>query len=151
MSLQKDIKDQIKTAMLAKDAVRLEVLRGMVSAFTNELVAKGRKPQDELSDDEVIAVITRMAKQRKDSIEQFTAGGRTDLVAEEQAQLAIVETFLPTLMSREEIETFVRAKQIELGMTDKSKMGMFVGTIMKDLKGKADGALVKQVVESLFT
>lgn len=150
MSLQKDIKDQIKTAMLAKDSIKLEVLRGMSSAFTNELVAKGRKPQEELSDDEVIAVITRMAKQRKDSIEQFTAGGRTDLVAEEQAQLAIVETFLPTLMSREEIEAVVRAKQSELGMTDKSKMGMFVGTVMKDLKGKADGALVKQVVESLF-
>lgn len=150
MSLQQSIKDQIKTAMLAKDTIKLEVLRGMASAFTNELVAKGRKPQEELSDDEVIAVITRMAKQRKDSIEQFTAGGRTDLVAEEQAQLAIVETFLPTLMSREEIEAIVRAKQIELGMTDKSKMGMFVGTVMKDLKGKADGALVKQVVESLF-
>ena len=150
MSLQQSIKDQIKTAMLAKDTIKLEVLRGMSSAFTNELVAKGRKPQEELSDDEVIAVITRMAKQRKDSIEQFTAGGRTDLVAEEQAQLAIVETFLPTLMSREEIEAIVRAKQIELGMTDKSKMGMFVGTVMKDLKGKADGALVKQVVESLF-
>ena len=150
MSLQKDIKDQIKGAMLAKDTVRLEVLRGMTSAFTNELVAKGRKPQDELSDEEVIVVITRLAKQRRDSIEQFQKGGRADLVAEETAQLAIVETFLPTLMSREEIETFVRAKQAELSMTDKSKLGMFVGAVMKDLKGKADGGLVKQVVESLF-
>lgn len=150
MSLQQSIKDQIKQAMLAKDATRLEVLRGMSSAFTNELVAKGRKPQEELSDDEVIAVITRLAKQRRDSIEQFKSGGREDLVAEESAQLAIIETFLPTLMSREEVETFVRAKQTELGMTDKSKLGMFVGTVMKELKGKADGALVKQVVESLF-
>ena len=136
--------------MLAKDAVRLEVLRGMVASFTNELVAKGKKPQEMLSDEEAMAVIMRMSKQRKDSIEQFGKGGREDLVAEEQAQLAIIETFLPAMMSKADVEKVARAKQTELGITDPTKKGMLMAGVMKDLKGKADGMLVKEVVDSLF-
>ncbi|MEI8130209.1 MAG: GatB/YqeY domain-containing protein [bacterium] len=148
--LHEEIKGKIKEAMLAKDAVRLEVLRGMVAAFTNELVAKGKKPQEMLSDEEAMAVIMRMSKQRKDSIEQFTKGGREDLVAEEQAQLAIIETFLPAMMSKADVETVARVKQAELGITDPTKKGMLMAGVMKDLKGKADGMLVKEVVDSLF-
>ncbi|MBP7805152.1 MAG: GatB/YqeY domain-containing protein [Candidatus Pacebacteria bacterium] len=148
--IQEDIKAKIKEAMLAKDQVRLEVYRGMSAAFTNELVAKGRKPQEMLNDEEALAVITRMSKQRKDSIDQYTKGGRQDLVDEEKAQLAIIETFLPQLMSREEIETVAKAKQTELGITDPSKKGMLMAGVMKDLKGKADGVLVKEVVDTLF-
>ena len=74
--LHEQIKNGIKEAMMAKDQVRLETLRGMSAAFTNELVAKGRKPNEILGDEEVLAVITRLSKQRKDSIEQFTKGGR---------------------------------------------------------------------------
>ncbi|MES2416174.1 MAG: GatB/YqeY domain-containing protein [Patescibacteria group bacterium] len=148
--LQENIKSSIKDAMMAKDSVRLETLRAMSSAFTNELVSKGKKPQDVLSDEEVIAVITRLAKQRKDSIEQFKKGGREDLVAEESAQLAILETYLPTLMSRAEVEVVVKTKIAETGEIDKTKKGMFMANVMKDLKGKADGALVKEVVDMLF-
>ena len=148
--IHEEIKGKIKEAMLARDAVRLEVMRGMSAAFTNELVAKGRKPQEMLSDDEALAVITRLSKQRKDSIEQYTKGGREDLVAEEAAQLAVIETFLPELMGREEIEKIARAKQTELGITDPTKKGMLMAGVMKDLKGKADGVLVKEVVDSLF-
>lgn len=148
--LHEDIKAKIKEAMLARDGVRLEVLRGMVSAFTNELVSKGRKPQEMLTDEEALAVITRLSKQRKDSIEQYTKGGREDLVAEEKAQLAIIETFLPELMSREEVEKVVKAKQSELGIVDPTKKGMLMSAVMKDLKGKADGVVVKTVVDSLF-
>lgn len=136
--------------MLAKDSVRLEVYRGMSAAFTNELVAKGRKPQESLTDEEALVVITRMSKQRKDSIEQYTAGGRADLADEEKAQLAIIETFLPELMGREEIEKVARAKQAELGIIDATKKGMLMAAVMKDLKGKADGVLVKEVVDGLF-
>ena len=135
---------------MARDTVRLEVYRGMSAAFTNQLVATGRKPQEVLSDEEAMAVITRMSKQRKDSIEQYTAGGRPELAAEEQAQLAVIETFLPELMSREEVEKITRAKQAELGITDPTKKGMLMAGVMKDLKGKADGAVVKEVVDSLF-
>lgn len=150
MTLHETIRGNIKTAMMAKDAVRLEVMRGLVTAFTNELVTKGKMPTDILTDEEALAVITRIAKQRKDSISQFESAGRTDLVEEDTAQLKILEEFLPTLMSEEEIETFVKAKMSEMGEVDKSKMGMFLGALMKDLKGKADGAIVKTVVEKLL-
>ncbi len=149
--LHEEIKGKIKEAMLARDAVRLEVLRGMSAAFTNELVAKGRKPQEMLSDEEALAVITRLAKQRKDSIEQYTKGGREDLVAEEKSQLAVIETFLPELMSADEVEKIARAKQAELGITNPTKKGMLMSALMKDLKGKADGMVVKTVVDGLFT
>lgn len=148
--LHEEIKGKIKEAMLAKDAVRLEVYRGMVAAFTNELVAKGKKPQEWLTDEEALAVITRMSKQRKDSIEQYTKGGRQDLVAEEQAQLTVIETFLPVMMSKDEIKTIAVAKQAELGISDATKKGMLMSGLMKDLKGKADGTDVKEVVDSLF-
>lgn len=150
MSLQATIKEEIKKAMLAKDTVRLNVMRGISAAFTNELVAKGRKPQEELSDEDGIAVIKRMVKQRKDSIEQFTNGGREDLAADEKAELAILETFLPATMSQDAIRPIAEAKKAEMGVTDKSGMGKLIGTISKELKGQAEGADIKAVVESLF-
>lgn len=148
--LHEQIKNGIKEAMMAKDKVRLEVMRGLTTAFMNELVSKGKTPQDILSDEEALAVITRTAKQRRDSIEQFKSGGRMDLVEEETAQLKILEEFLPTLMSKDEIEVFAKEKKSELGIEDPTKKGILMATLMKDLKGKADGTLVKEVVDSLF-
>lgn len=148
--IHEQIKNKIKEAMMAKDSVMLETMRGISAAFTNDLVAKGRKPNEMLTDEEALAVITRMSKQRKDSIEQFKNGGRDDLVKEEEAQLAILETYLPKMMERSEVEAVVKAKKDELGITDGTKMGMLIAAAMKDLKGKADGAMVKEVVDSLF-
>jgi uncharacterized protein YqeY len=148
--LHEQIKSGIKEAMMAKDSVKLETYRGMVSAFTNELVAKGKTPQEMLSDEEALAVITRLAKQRKDSIEQFKKGNREDLVKEEEAQLKILETFLPKLMDKSEVEAIAKAKKNELGITDATKKGMLMSALMKDLKGKADGAVVKEAVDALF-
>jgi uncharacterized protein YqeY len=148
--LHEQIKNNIKEAMKARDLVTLEVMRGLATAFTNELVASGRTPQDLLTDGEALAVITRLAKQRKDSIEQFTKGGRMDLVAEESAQLAVLEKYLPKLMDKSEVEKIARAKKDELGITDTTKKGMLMSALMKDLKGKADGMVVKEVVDSLF-
>ena len=136
--------------MLARDLVLLETLRSKLAGFTNELVAKSRKPNEVLTDAEAIAVITRLARQRKDSIEQYKKGNRQDLVKEEEAQLAILETYLPKLMERNEIEKIARSKKEELGITDGTKKGMLMQTLIKDLKGKADGAVVKEVVDSLF-
>ena len=150
MSLQQQIKDGIKDAMKNKDEVRLSVLRLLTANFTNELVSKGKKPTDELSDEEVLNVITRASKQRKDSIEQFEKGGRPELAESEKAELAVIETFLPTLMSEEEIKNIVTAKKNEMNITDKNQLGMFIGAVMKDLKGKADGALVKKVVDEVL-
>lgn len=150
MSLHQDIKGGVKQAMLAKDQVRLAVLRGLSAAFTNELVNQKRPPQEELSDEDALAVIKRSVKQRKDSIDQFVKGGREDLAEGEKAELAVLETFLPAQMSREEIQKIAEAKKAEMGATDKTKLGQLMGAVMKETKGNADGNVVKEVVESLF-
>lgn len=150
MNLHEQIKNNIKEAMKSGDKIRLEVMRGLVTAFTNELVATNKTPQDLLNDDQALLVINRLAKQRKDSIEQFTKGGRMDLVEEETAQLKILEEYLPKLMEKDEVVKFVKEKVSELGITDSTKRGMLMSTLMKDLKGKADGAMVKEVVDGLW-
>lgn len=147
MSLHQDIKKQMIEAMKAKEALRLSVIRGLLSSFTNELVAKGRKPDEELNDDEVLAVISRAVKQRKDSIEQFEKGGRPELAESEKEELAILQAYLPAQMSREEIFAYVKEKASQ-GF-DKEKKNQFMGMVMKELKGRADGNIVKEAVESL--
>lgn len=150
MTLHEQIKGEIKEAMLAKDAVRLSVVRNIVSAFTNELVATKKMPQDLLDDESALKVIKRLVNQRKDSISQFIAGNRPELAASEQAELTILEKYLPAQMSREEIKKVAIAKKEALGF-DKSKAGQLTGAIMKELVGKADGGDVKAVVDELFT
>ena len=150
MSLHEQVKGELKDAMRAKDEVKLRTVRGMLTSFTNELVATSRKPQDMLTDEEVIAVIRRLAKQRKESIAQFVEGGREDLAVGEREELAVLEAYLPQMMAKEDILKIAEAKKAELGIIDKAKLGQFVGTLMKDLKGKADGNDVKEVAESLF-
>ena len=136
--------------MLAKDKVKLETMRAIIAGFTTYLTGKNRKPDEKLSDEEVLEVINKLSKQRKDSIEQYTKGNRDDLVKEESAQLAILETYLPKMMDRSEVEKIAKAKKEELSINDATKKGMLMSALMKDLKGKADGMLVKEVVDSLF-
>ena len=121
------------------------------AAFLPHLIAKlMKKPgATSLSDDETIAVIRRAVKQRRDSIEQFEKGGRKDLADKEKAELAILESYLPKLMSREEIKKIVKGKIAGGTLFDKAKANQFIGTMMKELKGKADGADVKAVIETL--
>ncbi len=148
MSLHKQIKDGIKEAMIKKDTLVLTVLRNISATFTNEMLAK-KITTPEISDEDAVTIIRRLVKQRKDSIEQFTKGNRMDLVKNEEAEMKILETFLPQMMSKEEIEKVVKAKVAEAGEIDKTKLGQFMGGIMKELKGKADGMLVKQILEEL--
>ncbi len=150
MSLQETIKGSLKEAMMAKDTVRTMVIRGLMTSFMNELVATGRTPQSELTDDETLGLIRRAVKQRKDSIDQFEKAGRADLADSEKAELEVLEKYLPAMMPREQVLAAAEAKKAELGITDKAKMGMLMGALMKDLKGKADGDVVKEVVEGLF-
>ena len=138
-------------AMKARDDIRVQTLRGALAAFTNELVAKGMKPTDEVTDDLAVAVLKRLSKQRKDSIEQFTKGGRTELAEKETKELKIIETYLPQTASREEIEKVVRAKKDEMGVADASGMGKLTGAVMKEFAGRADGNDVKDVVQKLFS
>mgnify|MGYP001600766538 FL=1 len=148
--LQADLKEMMKDAMRAKDSVRLGVVRGLIAACTNESVTKGYGPDGVLTEDDVMTVVMRGAKQRKDSIQQFEAGGRPELAEGEKAELAILETMLPAQMSRDEIVAAASAKATEMGVTDKTKANMLMGALMKDLKGKADGTVVKEVVDSMF-
>lgn len=147
---QAELKEQMKDAMRAKDATRLSVIRGLMSAMTNEAVTKGYGPDGVLSEEEVLTMVVRAAKQRKDSIEQFEKGGRPELAEQEKAELAILETMLPAQMSQDEIVAAAQAKATEIGITDKTGANQLMGALMKDLKGKADGTAVKAVVDGMF-
>jgi uncharacterized protein YqeY len=144
------IQNEIPEAMRAKDQVRLTTLRGVLAAFTNESVALKRTPKDKLSDQEAITVIRRLVKQRKDSVEQFEKGNRQDLADNEKAELKILEEFLPAQMSEEKIREIVLKKKEEMGAVDKTKIGQFMGAVMKETGGNADGMLVKKIIEELL-
>ena len=150
MLTHESIRAELKEAMKAKEVVRLRVVRQLLTMFMNELVATSRTPQDMLKAEEVLAVIKRAAKQRKESITQYEAAGRDELAAPEKEELAVLEAYLPTMMSLEQIRPVVEAKKAELGITDKSKMGILVGAVMKELAGQADGSDVKLIVEQSF-
>lgn len=150
-TIHESLKTGIPEALKARDEVRLRTLRSVVTAMTNEVVAKKRKPNEFLTDDEALVVLKRAANQRKDSIEQFEKGGRPELAVPEHEELAIIESFLPAQMSREDIETAARAKMAEMGVTSKAEMGKFIGALMKDLGGQADGSVVKEIVNGLLS
>jgi hypothetical protein len=151
MSIHETIKAGIPTALKARDEVTLRTYRSLVTAMTNEVVAKKRKPDAFLTDEEALAVLKRAANQRKDSIQQFEAGGRAELAVAEKEELVIIEALLPSLMSKEEIETIAKAKMLDLGITEKKDAGKFTGALMQELKGKADGGEVKAIVDSLLS
>lgn len=148
--LHTDIKAAIPAAMKARDQLRLDTLRGLVTAFTNELVATKHKPDEELSDDAVIMVIRREVKKRKEAAEAFAGAGRAESADKERAEQAILEAYLPAMMDEASVLKIVEAKKAELGVTDKKDMGRLMGAVMKETAGLADGAVVKKLVEALF-
>lgn len=151
MSVYAQLKEELITAMKAKDEVALNTVRGILSACTNELVATKRTPHDVLTDDEVTAVIKRAVKQRKDSVEQYMRGNRADLAQVEVAEISLLEKYLPETMGRDDIARVVKSKIADLGgIVDKSKKGMLMGMIMNELKGVADGNDVKEVIDELL-
>jgi uncharacterized protein len=146
--MQEQMKAALKAAMIAKEQDKVLVLRGIMAAFTNELVAQGRPPQEVLSDEDCMKVVKRLAKQRKDSIDQFVSGGREDLAEGEKVELAIIESFLPAQMSEADIEKAVK-EELAANPIDPTKKGIFVGQMMKKLGGNADGGTVKAVIDRL--
>jgi len=135
--------------MIAKNETRTLVLRGVQAEIQKELLIK-KTPATEATDEEVLAIIKRLVKQRKDSIDQFTKGGRPELAETEQKELKILEAYLPASMPREQIRTVVLAKQTELGITDGTGAGKLIGAVSKELKGRADGSEIKAVVDEIF-
>ena len=144
------IRTDMTAAMKARDSLRVDTLRGALAAFVNELVAKGRKPTEELADNDALTVLKRLAKQRKEAAEVYTKGGRAELADKELSELKIIESYLPQMASREDIEKVARAKKDELGVTDASGAGKLTGVVMKELAGTADGNLVKEVIASFL-
>jgi uncharacterized protein len=149
MTLHQTIKVHTKESMIAKDSARTMVLRGIQAEVQKELLAKGSFAT-EGTDEEVLAVIKKLVKQRKDSIDQFTKGGRPELAESEKAELSVLQAYLPATMPKDEIRKVAEAKKAEMGVTDKSGAGKLIGAISKELKGKAEGSDIKEVVDSLF-
>lgn len=150
MAIHEDLKKSIPDAMRAKDEVKLRTVRSLVTAMTNEVMAKKRLPTDFLTDEEALAVLKRAANQRKDSIDQFEKASRLDLVGPEKAELEIISGYLPIQMGMDEIKSVAVAKATELGVTSKADTNKLIGALMRDLKGKADGNDVKAAVDNLL-
>ena len=150
MTIQEQIKEAMKQAMREKNMSALTTYRGLLSAFTNEVVAQKKAPDTPISDEDAMKVLMREAKRRKDAITQYEGAGRPELAEDEKAELAIIEQFLPEQMGEEEIREVVKKKIEELGVSDASEKGKLMGALMGELKGKADGSLVTKVVEELL-
>lgn len=148
--LKRQLKDQLKEAMLAKDELKTSVIRFVLSGITYYEIQKGGAGY-EATDEDVLTVINKEVKQRKDSIEQFTAGGRQDLVDKEKAELAILESYLPEQMSEEEVQKYVTEAVAETNASTPQDMGKVMSALMPKVKGKADGSLVSRLVREALT
>ncbi len=149
MNLFDTISDEIKKAMLAKDKVRLEALRGVKKEFLEAKTAKGAS--DELSDETATSILQKMVKQRKDSAEIYTTQGRADLAEDEIAQLRVIQEFLPAQLSAEELESVIKSIISETGAESMKDMGKVMGTATKQLGGKAEGRAISEMVKKLLS
>lgn len=147
MSVKDQIFADLKEAMKAKDQDKLRVLRSLKAKLMEAEISERKGGEATLSDQSAIQVITKAAKQRKESIDQFTKGGREDLVANEELELAIIEAYLPEMMSEDEVRKIVQDKIASVGATGPQDMGKVMGPLMGQLRGKADGSLVSQLVK----
>ena len=148
MGLKEQIGEDIKTAMKAKDKVRLQTVRGIKKAILEKEVELRPKGQDSLTPEQEIELLSQQAKQRRDSIEQFTNAGRDDLADKEKQELAIIETYLPEQVSDAEIESIVDRLIADSGASTMKDLGKVMGPAMKELKGKADGKKIQELVKS---
>lgn len=150
MSLKQRIEDDLKAALRAGDKQRLGCLR-MVKAKAQEkqIELRAKKGHEaELSDDDVMNVVSAYAKQRHDSIESYERGGREDLAAKERAELEILAAYLPQPMSEDEVAAIVDASVRESGASEPRDMGVVMKLVMPKVKGRADGKLVNRIVQS---
>ncbi|KKP67195.1 MAG: hypothetical protein UR66_C0005G0040 [Candidatus Moranbacteria bacterium GW2011_GWE1_35_17] len=148
-NINEKIKADLKEAMKSGDTEKRDVLRMVDSMIKNVEIEKGKR-ETGLSDEEIMEVMMRAVKQRKDSASQFIAGGRPELAEKEQREIDIIAAYLPEQLSKEEITKVVREVIAELGAVSKNDMGKVMGQIMGKLKGKADGNIVKELVASEF-
>lgn len=146
MGLKQRLQDDLKGALRAHDERRKLVIRMALAEITNAEIEQG-----DLDDSGVGAVLQKQAKRRRDTIAELKEVDRPDLLAEEQAELSILEEYLPQLLSRDEIVEEARAVIAEIGATGMAQMGAVMGQLMSKLKGRADGNVVNQVVRELLS
>ena len=147
MPLLDTLRKDMFEASKAKDIGRADILKMAMASIKNQEV----EIQRDLDDDEVIAVLRKESKKIADSIEQFERMGRDDLLEKEQYQFEVLESYLPQLMSRDDIEAVVEKKVADLGVSSVTEMGKVMGVVMNELKGKADGGLVKDIVQKVLS
>jgi len=148
MTLFDQISEDIKAAMKARDKVRLETLRNIKKVFLEAKTAPGAN--DTLADADALKIISKLAKQGKETAATYTEAGRQDLAEEELAQVDVLEGYLPKQLSAEEIEAEVKRIIAEVGATSLKEMGKVMGTASKQLAGKADGRVISEVVKKLL-
>jgi uncharacterized protein YqeY len=147
MNLQERLSQELKAAMLAKDADRLSTLRLLKSAIGYTQI---ERKTENLSEAEFIAVVQKEVKKRRDSIEQFEKGGRPELADKEKKEIPVLESFLPKALSAEELETMVKATIQELGAASKKEMGPVIKAVQAKAAGRADGKSISTLVGKLL-
>lgn len=148
MSLKTRISDDIKAAMKAKDKVRLETVRSIKKVILEKETLVRPMGQTELTEDQELEVLTQLAKQRKDAIDQYRQAGREDLAAQEAAELAVIEEYLPQPLTKEEVEAVIDDLIRQTGAASAKDMGKVMGPAMQQLKGRADGSTVQAIVKA---
>lgn len=144
MSLQERLTDDMKQAMRAKQKDRLTTIRMVKASLQNEAIKFGRQ---DLTEEEELTVLNREMKQRRDSLREFESAGRHDLVEKIQAEIVVLEAYMPKQLSEEEVQEIVDAAIAQTGASAPSDMGKVMGIVMPQLKGKADGALINRLVK----
>lgn len=148
MSLKDRIGEEIKAAMKAKDKIRLETVRSIKKLILEKEVSVRPSGQDSLTAAQELELLAQLAKQRREAIEQYQKAGREDLAAQEAEELTIIEEYLPRQLSEEEIASTIEAIMTQVGATSIKDMGKVMGPAMQQLKGKADGKKVQEIVKA---
>lgn len=147
MRLKTRLLDDLKASMKAKESDKTRVLRSLKAKILEKEISERKDGESNLSDDQIVEVLMKAAKQRKESIEQFKEGGRDDLVEKEEMELALIENYLPEMMSEDEIRNAVKGQIKKMNATSMADMGKVMGALMGQLKGKAEGALISRIVK----
>lgn len=148
MSLEAKVMEELKAAMRSKDEVALRTLRAIKAAILIEQTASGAK--EALTEADELKLLTKMAKQRKDSLDIFTQQGRADLAKKEQEEIEVISKFLPAQLTEAELEAEIKSVIAAVGATSPADMGKVMGAASKQLAGKADGKLISETVKRLL-
>ncbi|MEO2083704.1 MAG: GatB/YqeY domain-containing protein [Desulfurobacteriaceae bacterium] len=146
MGLKERLREDMKEAMKSKDKVKLSTIRMINSLIKNAEIEK----RGELTDDEIVQLLMKYAKQRRESIEMYEKGGRQDLVEKEKAELAVVESYLPKQLSEDELKEIVKKAIEETGASSAKDLGKVMKAVMPRVKGRADGSVVNRIVREML-